>query len=107
MFDAHRDDPEFGHRFLADEARDAGLSMTDRTAWRICSAMGWWSAFSRKRGRIGKKTGPPVHDDLVPRDGELLRVCVTTAVTHSCSSPLQDLPVQDAHASQFLTLRGQ
>jgi transposase InsO family protein len=68
LFDAHRDDPEFGYRFLADEARDAGLSMADRTAWRICSAMGWWSAFGKKRGRNGKKPGPPVHDDLVQRD---------------------------------------
>ncbi|MCP2242710.1 transposase InsO [Lentzea aerocolonigenes] len=68
LFDAHRDDPEFGYRFLADEARDAGVSMADRTAWRICSSMGWWSAFGKKRGRNGKKTGPPVHDDLVRRD---------------------------------------
>ncbi|USX54133.1 IS3 family transposase [Lentzea sp. HUAS12] len=68
LFDAHRDDPEFGYRFLADEARDAGLSMSDRTAWRICSSMGWWSAFGKKRGRNGKKAGPPVHDDLVRRD---------------------------------------
>ncbi|MFJ8967225.1 IS3 family transposase [Lentzea sp. NPDC102401] len=68
LFDAHRDDPEFGYRFLADEARDAGLSIADRTAWRICSSMGWWSAFGKKRGRNGKKTGPPVHDDLVRRD---------------------------------------
>lgn len=68
LFDAHRDDPEFGYRFLADEARDAGASMADRTAWRICSAMGWWSVFGKKRGRNGKKAGPPVHDDLVRRD---------------------------------------
>ena len=68
LLDAHRDDPEFGYRFLADEARDAGLSMADRTAWRICSSMGWWSAFGKKRGRNGKKAGPPVHDDLVQRD---------------------------------------
>ncbi len=69
LFDAHRDDPEFGYRFLADEARAAGHPMTERTAWRICSGMGWWSAFSRKRRR-GKsgKPGPPVHDDLVNRD---------------------------------------
>ncbi|WP_410628348.1 hypothetical protein [Amycolatopsis sp. cmx-8-4] len=53
---------------MADEARDAGLSMADRTAWRICSSMGWWSAFGRKRGRNGKKAGPPVRDDLVRRD---------------------------------------
>ncbi|MBM9624092.1 hypothetical protein ACFQ60_02760 [Streptomyces zhihengii] len=36
LFDAHREDPEFGYRFLADEARDAGAAMADRTAWRIC-----------------------------------------------------------------------
>lgn len=63
LFDAHKDDPEFGHRFLADEARDAGEAMSDRTAWRIASDNGWWSAFGKKRGRNGKKPGPPVHDD--------------------------------------------
>ncbi|MGV0688448.1 IS3 family transposase, partial [Mycolicibacterium thermoresistibile] len=31
LFDAHRDDPEFGYRFLADEARAAGEPMADRT----------------------------------------------------------------------------
>ena len=69
LFDAHRDDPEFGYRFLADEARAAGQPMVERTAWRICSGMRWWSAFSRKRRRgKGGKAGPPVHDDLVCRD---------------------------------------
>ena len=42
LFDAHRDDPEFGY--------------------------GWWSAFGKKRAKNGKKPGPPVHDDLVQRD---------------------------------------
>lgn len=68
LFDAHQEDPEFGYRFLVDEARDAGQPMAARTAWRICSANGWWSAFGKKRGRNGKRTGPPVHDDLVRRD---------------------------------------
>ncbi|MDQ0688835.1 hypothetical protein QFZ56_007798 [Streptomyces achromogenes] len=69
LFDAHRDDPEFGHRFLLDEARAAGEAMAERTAWRICRDNGWWSAFGKRRGR-GKnaKSGPPVHDDLVRRD---------------------------------------
>jgi hypothetical protein len=31
LFDAHRDDPEFGYRFLADEARDAGEPMAPTT----------------------------------------------------------------------------
>jgi transposase InsO family protein len=66
LFDAHRDDPEFGYRFLFYEARDAGQVMAERTAWRICSNNGWWSAFGKKRGKI-KRPGPPVHDDRVRR----------------------------------------
>ena len=31
LFDAHRDDPEFGYRLLGDEARDAGHDSCDRT----------------------------------------------------------------------------
>ncbi len=64
LFDAHRDDPEFGYRFLVDEAREAGEPMAERTAWRICSRQGWWSAFGKKRGKNGKRPGPPVHEDL-------------------------------------------
>jgi putative transposase len=41
--------------------------MAERTAWRICTANKWWSAFGKKRGKNGK-VGPPVHDDLVTRD---------------------------------------
>jgi transposase InsO family protein len=68
LFDAHLDDPEFGYRFLVDQARDAGQVMAVRTAWAICSANGWFSAFSKKRARgKGKKAGPPVHDDHVRR----------------------------------------
>ncbi|WP_188484781.1 IS3 family transposase [Cellulomonas carbonis] len=67
LFDAHRDDPEFGYRLLADEAARAGLAACDRRVWRICSGNGWWSAFGKKRTRGGKKAGPPAHDDLVRR----------------------------------------
>jgi putative transposase len=31
LFDAHREDPEFGYRYLLNEARDAGQVMVDRT----------------------------------------------------------------------------
>ena len=66
LFVAHRDDPEFGYRFLVDEAREAGEPMAERTAWRICSELGWWSVFGKKRG-LARRSGPPVHDDLVRR----------------------------------------
>ena len=68
LFDAHRDDPEFGYRYLAGEAETAGQRMCERTAWRMCRDNRWWSAFGKKRGKNGKRPGPPVHDDLVKRD---------------------------------------
>ena len=64
LFDAHRDDPEFGYRLLADEARDAGEVMSDRTAWRIASSNGWFSAFGKPGRGKGRRPGPSVHDDL-------------------------------------------
>lgn len=74
LFDAHRDDPEFGHRLLADEARAAGMAMSDRTAWRICRDNSWWSAFGKKRARNGKRPGPAVHDDLCTVTDEMGRI---------------------------------
>ena len=68
LFDAHRDDPEFGYRFLVEEARDAGQPMAERTAWRICADNGWWSVFGKRKRGKNDKVGPPVHDDLVGRD---------------------------------------
>lgn len=68
LFDAHRDDPEFGYRFLAGEAETAGERMSERTAWRICRDNAWWSAFGKKRSKNGKRPGPPVHEGLVRRD---------------------------------------
>ncbi|MFJ4230511.1 IS3 family transposase [Cellulosimicrobium cellulans] len=67
LFDAHRDDPEFGYRLLADEASRAGLVACDRTVWRICAANRWWSVFGKKRARSAKKAGAPAHEDLVLR----------------------------------------
>ena len=67
LFDAHRDDPEFGYRFLLDEARAAGEVMAERTAWTLCSQNRWWSAFGKKTRGKGRRPGPPVHDDRVLR----------------------------------------
>jgi hypothetical protein len=68
VFDAHRDDPEFGYRFLADEVRLAGIDVADRAVWRICRANGWWSVFGKPRSRKASKPGTPSHDDLVRRN---------------------------------------
>ena len=68
VFDAHADDPEYGYRLLADEARQAGEGGCDRAVWRICRDQQWWSAFGKRRGKNGRKPGPPAHDDRVRRD---------------------------------------
>ncbi len=68
IFDAHRDDPEFGYRFLLDEARDAGQPMAERTAWRICTDNGWWSRFGKKKPYAKARAGTPAHEDLVRRE---------------------------------------
>jgi transposase InsO family protein len=68
VFDAHCDDPEFGYRFLADEVRQAGHDVCDRTIWRICRDNGWWSVFGKPRPRKKRSAGTPSHDDLVRRD---------------------------------------
>jgi len=65
--EAHGDDPEFGYRLLADEARQAGFPMADRTAWRLCNQSGIMSAIVETRKRRGKKPGPPVCDHLAQR----------------------------------------
>ncbi|WP_407657413.1 IS3 family transposase [Luteimicrobium xylanilyticum] len=68
LFDAHRDDPEYGYRLLGDEARDTGQVACDRTVWARCADNRWWSAFGKKKGKGSKRPGPPAHDDLVRRD---------------------------------------
>jgi len=68
LFDAHHDDPEYGYRLLADEAREAGHVACDRTMWRVCRDGRWWSVFGKKRSKNTKRPGPPAHDDLVQRD---------------------------------------
>ena len=69
IFDAHRDDPEFGYRFLADEVRQGDHGdVSDRVVWRICRDNAWWSVFGKPKRGKGSKPGTPAHDDLVRRD---------------------------------------
>jgi putative transposase len=67
LLDAHHDDPEFGYRLLADEARAHGHQACDRRVWRICAANRWWSVFGKRRSKAGRP-GPPAHDDQVQRN---------------------------------------
>ncbi|MGO3180151.1 MAG: IS3 family transposase, partial [Brevibacterium linens] len=67
-YDVHTDDPEFGHRFIADELHAAGLQTSERRVWRLCSQQQLFSHTIKRARKHGKKPGPPVCDDLVERD---------------------------------------
>ncbi|SMY13303.1 Transposase InsO and inactivated derivatives [Brevibacterium jeotgali] len=64
----HADDPEFGHRFIADELQVAGYRASERRVWRLCSQQRLFSQTVKKARKNGKKPGPPVCDDRVERD---------------------------------------
>jgi transposase InsO family protein len=64
--DIHRDDPEFGYRFITDELAEAGIRAGRNRVGRLCTQQRLWSVHSRKRGP-SRKPGPPVHEDLVER----------------------------------------
>ncbi|MCP2287081.1 hypothetical protein APR04_006029 [Promicromonospora umidemergens] len=109
LFDAHKDDPEFGHRLLADEAADAGEAMSDRTAWRIASSNGWFSAFGKHKRGKGRRPGPPVHDDLcavVDEDGRTRHVFAAEAPNELWLTDIErceallNLAVMEGHRSR-------
>jgi putative transposase len=64
--DIHADDPAFGYRFIADELPARGITAGENRVARLCSQQQIWSVFAKKRG-LNRKSGPPVHDDLVDR----------------------------------------
>lgn len=80
LHDAHVDDPTFGYRYLADEARRAGWRMSRRTAWKLCSQAGILSSAQRRRRGKGKKAGPRVFRADAPN-----RVWLTDITEHATS----------------------
>lgn len=65
LFDTHRDVPEVDYHYLHEEAVTADVSMSARTVWKLCCVNAWWPVFGKKRGKNGKRPGPPVHNDLL------------------------------------------
>lgn len=65
--DIHRDDPAFGYRFIKDELELRGIMASENRVNRLCTTQRLWSFHARKRG-LSRRSGPPVHDDLVAKD---------------------------------------
>ena len=66
LIDAHRDDPAFGYRLLADELERAGIAVGERR----CGGCAPSSGCSRPRcaGPPSQAPRPAVHDDHLRRD---------------------------------------
>lgn len=62
----HKEDPEFGYRYLCEAARERGVFMSERTAWKLCHDNGLFSSTHPQRSRK-PRSGPALHDDLVRR----------------------------------------
>jgi hypothetical protein len=101
---AHRDDPEFGYRFLLDEASDAGQDMSERTAWRICSNNAWWSRFGKKKRYANAGVGAPAHDDLVRREfmAPAANMVWLSDLTEHPTNHVSHHPAADSHGATWL-----
>ncbi len=64
--DIHADNPAFGYRFISDELPGRGITAGENRVARLCFWERIWSIFAKKRG-LNRRSGPPVHDDLVQR----------------------------------------
>lgn len=67
LIDARNAEPTFGYRLLRDELEDAGMNISRNRAHRLCKDQRLWSVHAKRPG-LGRKAGPPVHDDLIDRD---------------------------------------
>ena len=65
-WDIHHDDPAFGYRFIADELPAHGITAGANRVARLRSQQRIFSVFAKRKG-LARRTGPPVHDDLLRR----------------------------------------
>ena len=104
-FDIHQNDPEYGYRFISDELKDAGVRVSERRVWRLCSQQQLWSRFSKKKGR-SFKAGPPVHDDLVERQfrANQSNALWLTDITehHTREGKLYLCAIKDVHSNRIV-----
>jgi putative transposase len=68
IVDVHRDDPEFGCRFIADEVRRRRRIASENLVQRLCALQKVASSIVKRRRGSGKQPGPVASDDLVHRD---------------------------------------
>lgn len=103
--DIHRDDPAFGHRFIADELPAHGITAGVNRVARLCKQQRIWSAFAKKRG-LTRRAGPPVHDDLVQKvftAGTANHLWLTDITEHpTTEGKLYLCAIKDVHSGRIV-----
>jgi putative transposase len=103
--DVHRDDPAFGHRFIADELPAHGITAEVNRVARLCKQQRIWSVFAKKRG-LTRRAGPPVHDDLVQKvftAGAANQLWLTDITEHpTAEGKLYLCAIKDVHSGRIV-----
>jgi transposase InsO family protein len=103
--DIHRDDPAFGHRFIADELPAHGITAGVNRVARLCTQQRIWSVFAKKKG-LTKRAGPPVHDDLVQKvftAGAVNHLWLTDITEHpTTEGKLYLCAIKDVHSGRIV-----
>jgi transposase InsO family protein len=101
----HHDDPAFGYRFIADELAGHGVTVGRNRVARLCSQQRIWSVFAKRRGR-NRRSGPPVHDDLVARQFTATapnQVWLTDITEHpTAEGKLYLCAIKDVHSNRIV-----
>ena len=105
MLAVHADDPAFGYRFIADELKAAGVAVGENRVHRLAREHRIWST-TIKKGRSGKRPGPPVHDDHVRREFDAERpdtVWLTDITEHpTATGKLYIAAIKDACSNRIV-----
>jgi hypothetical protein len=89
LFEANRDDPEFGYRLLVDDAAAGGHPMAERTASAVCLSNRWWSrpaTYKPPRGAGPRSRVPAAGFPCAPHRGRCCRPPVGPGLTPSSTS---------------------
>jgi len=104
-YDIHHDDPAFGYRFIADELAAQGHTAGINRVARLCSMQRIWSVFAKKRG-LSRRSGPPVHDDLVQRQFTAIKpdaLWLTDITEHQTGEgKLYLCAIKDVHSNRIV-----
>ena len=68
IIDVHRDEPEFGYPFIADEGHRLGHTASENRVQRLCALQKVAFSIIKRRRGSGKQPGPAVSDNRAQRN---------------------------------------